>query len=140
MANFRKFHKAAEELERRVRLQSYVLAIKLLKSEKEIPRGSERPRRDWGYRVALCQGFALSRKEGKTVAMFQEDMQCFEPVVGYGWAKAPKYFLDGYNRFPQDVKDLQAGKNYAADFPRLETGKYRGSCPLPCSRLILPPT
>jgi len=132
MANFRKFHKAAEELERRVRLQSYVLAIKLLKSEKEIPRGSERPRRDWGYRVALCQGFALSRKEGKTVAMFQEDMQCFEPVVGYGWAKAPKYFLDGYNRFPQDVKDLQAGKNYAADFPRLETGKYRGvvSAPL----------
>jgi uncharacterized protein (DUF169 family) len=126
MADFRKFHKYAEEIERRIRLQSYVLAIKLLKSEKEVPRGAERPLRDWGYRVPLCQGYALSRKEGRTVAMFQEDMLCFEPVVGYGWAKTPKYFLDGYNRFPQDVKDLKAGKGYAADFPRFGTGKYKG--------------
>jgi uncharacterized protein (DUF169 family) len=126
MSNFRILHKYAEELERRIRLQSNVLAIKLLKSEKEVPRGAERPLRDWGYRVPLCQGYALSRKEGRAVAMFQEDMVCFEPIVGYGWAKTPKYFLEGHNRFPQDVKDLKAGKNYAADFPRLGTGKYKG--------------
>ena len=92
MGDFRKFQKYAEELERLTRLQTYVLALKMLRSEREIPRNSERPLQDWGYRVPVCQGYALSRKEGKTVAMFQEDMQCCEPVIGYGWAKAPKYF------------------------------------------------
>ena len=52
--------------------------------------------------------------------------------MGYGWVEPPQYFLDGYNRFPQDVKDLEAGKNYAGDFPRLQVGKYVGvvSAPL----------
>lgn len=139
MTNFRTMHKVAEELERRIRLQSYVLAIKMLKSEKEIPRGAQRPLRDWGYRVPLCQGYALSRKEGKTVAMFQEDMTCFEPVVGYGWAKTPQFFLDGNNRFPQDVKDLKAGKNYAADFPRLGSGRYKGVVSAPLLKVNFQP-
>jgi len=136
MAEFNVFHEYGEELERRIRLQSFPLALKLLKGEAEIPEGAERPLRDFGYRVPLCQGYALSRKEGKTIAMFKDDMLCFEPVVGYGWAEAPQYFWEGHNRFPQDVKDLEAGRNYALDFPRLELGRYTGvvSAPLTTAR------
>jgi len=146
-----------KELEGRLRLQTYPLGVKLIKSESDIPKGPVnkhvrgqtlralasfkdsdipkgvlRPLKDLGYHVALCQGFALSRREGITVAMFKEDMWCFEPIVGYGWMEPPQYFLDGHNRFPQDVKDLEAGKNYASDFPRLQVGKYKGilSAPL----------
>ena len=146
-----------KELERRLRLQTYPLAVKLIKSESDIPKGPVnkhisgqtlralttfkdanipegvlRPLRDLGYHIALCQGFALSRREGITVAMFKEDMWCFEPIVGYGWMEPPQYFLDGHNRFPQDVKNLEAGRNYASDFPRLKVGKYKGvmSAPL----------
>ncbi len=126
MADFKVFHEYAEELERRMRLQTYILAIKMLEKESDIPEGAERPLKNFGHHVPLCQGYALSRKEGKTVAMFKEDMWCFEPIVGYGWEPPPQYFLDGNNRFPQDVKDLTAGKNYASDFPRLEAGKYKG--------------
>jgi uncharacterized protein (DUF169 family) len=157
MAKISVLNEYAEELERRLRLQTFPVAVKLLKSEadipegpvnrhvrgqtlralmphkgEDIPEGALRPLRDLGYHLALCQGFALSRKEGITVAMFKEDMWCFEPIVGYGWMEPPQYFLDGHNRFPQDVKDLEAGKNYASDFPRLEVGKYKGvvSAPL----------
>jgi len=126
MADYKKFHDYAGEIEKRLRLQSYVLAVKMLKDEKEIPEGAERPMKDYGYHMPLCQGFALSRKEGKTIAMFKEDMWCFEPIVGYGWEPPPQYFMDGNNRYPQDVKDLEAGKNYASDFPKIETGKYKG--------------
>jgi len=126
MADYRKFHDYAAEIEKRLRLQTYVLAVKMLKDEKEIPEGAERPMKDYGYHMPLCQGFALSRKEGKTIAMFKEDMWCFEPIVGYGWEPPPQYFMDGNNRYPQDVKDLEAGKNYASDFPKIETGKYKG--------------
>ena len=125
-------HEYGDELERRIRLRTFPLAVKLLESEAGIPEGTERPLRDPGYPIALCQGYALSRREGKSLAMFKEDMWCFEPVVGYGWEEAPQYFLDGHNRFPEDVKNLAAGKNHASDFPRLEAGKCRGvvSAPL----------
>ena len=120
------------ELGRNIRLRTYPIAIKLLKNKAEIPNGSIRPVNDLRHRILLCQGYAMSRKEGKTVAMFTEDMLCFEPIIGYGWANPPQYFLDGHNRFPQDVNTLGAGKNYAKDLPKLENGKYKGvvSAPL----------
>lgn len=131
MEDFGLYRNYGNELEKRIRLHTFPLAIKLLEGETQAPKGAEKGK-DLGYRLQLCQGFAMSRKEGKTLAMFKEDMLCFEPIVGYGWAEAPQYFLDGHNRFPQDVKDLNAGKNYASDFPRLAAGKYSGvvSAPL----------
>jgi uncharacterized protein (DUF169 family) len=128
-----------EELEKRIRLRSFPLAVKLLKGEEDIPQGAERPLRDFGYHIDLCQAYALSRREGKTIAAFKEDMWCFEPTVGYGWAEAPQYFLEGHNRFPQDVKDLEAGRNYASDFPRLEVGKFKGVVSAPLTTVSFEP-
>lgn len=139
MTKFNVFHKYGKELDKRIRLKTFPLAVKLLESERDIPRGAERPLRDWGYRVPLCQGYAVSRKEGTIVAMFKEDMLCFEPVLGYGWAEPPKYFLEGHNRFPEDVKDLEAGKNYASDFPRLDVGTYTGVVSAPLTRANFEP-
>ena len=84
MARFSVFNEYGEELERRIRLLTFPLAIKLLEKETDIPEGAERPLRDFGYRMTLRQGYALSRKESKLIAMFKEDMWCFEPIVGYG--------------------------------------------------------
>lgn len=138
MSEFDVFHECGEELERRIRLRTYPLALKLLEREGDVPEGAERPLRDLGHHIDLCQGYALSRREGKTMAMFKEDMWCFEPVAGYGWEEAPRYFLEGHNRVPEDVKDLAAGKNYASDFPRLKAGKYRGvvSAPLTTANFV----
>ena len=132
MAKTNIYREYADELERMTRLQTFPLAVKLLAEESGIPEGAERPLKDFSYRIALCQGYAMSRRDGRTVAMFKEDMVCFEPVVGYGWVVPPPYFLDGHNRFPEDVKDLKAGRNFVDDFPRLATGKYTGvvSAPL----------
>jgi uncharacterized protein (DUF169 family) len=122
----------ADELEKMTRLQTFPLAVKLLARESDIPEGAERPFKDFGYRIVLCQGYAMSRRDGRTIAMFKDDMLCFEPVVGYGWVTPPQYFLEGHNRFPEDVKDLEAGKNFVEDFPKLPVGKYTGvvSAPL----------
>ena len=124
-------HEYGEELERRLRLQSFPLAIKLLKSEENIPEGAKRPLRDLGYHLLLCQGFAMSRREEEVVVMLKEDMWCFEPVVGYGIAEPPQAFLEGHNRFPKDVMTLEAGANYAHEFPRLELGRCIGVASAP---------
>jgi len=126
------FHEYGEELERRVRLRSFPLALKLLEKEEDIPEGAQRPLRDFGYHLSLCQSYQLSRREGMTIAMLAEDMWCFEPVVAYGLREPPEYFLEGHNRFPRDVKTLEAGAHYAHQLPKLEVGRYVGvvSAPL----------
>jgi len=126
------YHEIGEELERRLRLSSYPLAIKLLENEASIPEGALRPRRDLGHRLWQCQAYQMSRRGGTTVAMLAQDQWCFEPVVGYGLEEGPAAFYDGYNRYPRDVVTLDAGRHYAEDFPRLEVGKYVGvvSAPL----------
>ena len=132
MTNFAIYHEYGEELEKRVRLKTFPLAVKLLEKEEDIPDGAQRPLRDFGHHLSLCQSYQISRRDGTTVAMLKEDMWCFEPVVGYGLGEPPAYFLEGYNRFPKDVETLAAGYHYAEEFPRLEVGKYVGivSAPL----------
>jgi len=132
MTELATLHKYAEELEKRLRLKTFPLAVKLLEKEADIPEGAVRPLRDLGCHMPLCQAFATSRREGTLMALLKEDMFCFEPVVGYGMAEPPQYFLAGHNRFPEDVESLEVGSHYASDLPRLPVGKYMGvmSAPL----------
>jgi len=126
MPDLRNYKDYSEELERRLRLKTFPLAIKLLTGEEEIPAQARRPLRDFGHHLSLCQGYQMARRGGETLAMLKEDNWCFEPVVGYGLAEPPEYFLEGNNRYPRDVKTQAAGRHYAQEFPRLETGKYIG--------------
>jgi len=132
MMNLEYLQNWAEEISRRICLKTFPIAVTLVEKQEDIPEEAMRPMRDLGYHLPLCQGYAMSRREGMLVAMLKEDMWCFEPVVGYGLTEPPQYFLEGHNRFPQDVETLEVGRNYASDFPRLPVGKYIGvlSAPL----------
>jgi len=126
------FNDYAKRIEGQLRLSSHPLAVKMLKSEEEIPPEAKRPTVDYGKCLATCQCFALSRKYGEIVAQLFEDNWCPEPVMGFGLAEPPQFFFDGHNRYPGGVASLEAGSNWAQEFPRLETGKYIGlvSAPL----------
>lgn len=126
MADLEVYHGYGEELERRLRLKTFPLALKLLENEGDVPDEAQRPLRDFGHHLSLCQAFQISRREGTTLAMLKEDNWCPEPVIGYGLGEPPEYFLEGHNRFPRDVQTLEAGKHYAQEFPRLEVGRHIG--------------
>ena len=68
------FHDYGVKLENYLRLKTSILAIKLLKEEKDIPEGAIRPIRDLGHHLSLCQAFARSRREEISFAMLKEDM------------------------------------------------------------------
>jgi uncharacterized protein (DUF169 family) len=126
------YNEYGKQIEEYIRPKSYPLAMRMLKDPEEIPSDAKRPKRDFGACMAACQSFALSRKFGETVAQLFEDMWCPEPVIGLGLAEPPQFFLDGHNRYPDGVKTLQAGANWALDFPRFPFGQYIGivSAPL----------
>ena len=132
MATLSEFNSYGDELEKRLRLKTFPFAVKLLEKEADIPEGAVRPKRDLGYHLALCQGFAMSRREGKTVAMFTEDMWCYSPVLAFGIAEPPEYYMEGHTYFPGHVRTLEVAKNLAEKFPRLKYGECKGvlSAPL----------
>jgi len=133
------FHEYGIRIETYLRLNTFALAIKLLKNKKEIPTNAKRPKKDLGYHLSLCQAFAISRREGTSFIMLKDDMWCFEPVVGLGLAKAPQYFLEGHNRFPGTARTLEAGKNWAQSLPCFKLCKYEGIAFAPLSKTSFEP-
>ncbi len=126
------FNGYGEELEKRLRLKTFPLALKMLARKDDIPEGAIRPKKDLHLHLALCQGWAMSRREGTSVAMLKEDMWCYVPVMAFGFAQFPEYYLEGHMGFPSKVSSLAAAKKMAHAFPRLEYGGYVGvvSAPL----------
>ena len=127
-----KYNELGKKMEQQLRLNTYPLAVKMLENEDDVPETAFRPLERFGKCLSTCQAFALSRRYGETVAQLFEDMWCPEPVIGFGLAEPPKYFFEGKTRYPHGVKSLEAGANWAREFPRFETGKYVGvvSAPL----------
>lgn len=113
-------------LKKYLMLETFPLGIKLLKDVNKMPENTKRPKKDFGYHLSLCQAMAISRRKAESFALFKEDMWCFEPVIGLGFEKAPSYFLEGKNRYPGTAKNIEAGKNWAENFPHFEYGKYKG--------------
>jgi uncharacterized protein (DUF169 family) len=113
------------DLEKMLSLRTYPLAIRMLRSESEIPAGAVRPKKDNGQHYAVCQVFSLARRQGMTVAMFLEDHWCFEPVISYGLVDPPQDYLDGFtNSF--FMADKGAAARHARDMTRLPVGQYPG--------------
>ena len=120
------YNRVGEELERQLQLRTSPIAVRLLSREEDIPKGAIRPKKDLGFHLALCQAFAMSRREKATVAMLKEDHWCYLPVIAFGLAEAPQFFLEGHTYFKRAVAELEAAKNVAKTLPRLEFGKYVG--------------
>jgi len=119
-------------LRRELGLSSSPIALSLVLAGAEVPADLNRPRRDHGICLAQCQAFALARKNHLGLALLKEDMWCPEPVIGYGLCSPPREFIEGRNRFPDDVATPTAARRWAEAFPRLQPGEYVGvlSAPL----------
>ncbi len=115
MTTIKEYNQYGEELEKALMLKTSPIAVKMLESEKDIPEGAIRPKRDKGYHLAQCQAFAMTRRQGLTIAMLKEDHWCWAPLMGYGLVEDPHdAFVDSH-----------------AFFPSFEYGKYIGMVTAP---------
>lgn len=71
------------ELEQQLLLRYSPIALKLIYDESEIPEGTIRPWQDEGNRLAMCQAFALVRRNRKAYTLLKEDHWCVWPLVSY---------------------------------------------------------
>ncbi len=71
------------DLEQQLLLRYSPIALKLIYDESEIPEGTVRPWQDEGNRLAMCQAFALVRRNRKSFTLLKEDHWCVWPLVSY---------------------------------------------------------
>lgn len=73
-----------------VRPQTFPLALKLCRSESELPERVRMPVRDLGYQVTICQGIGIGRRYGWTLAIGKDDQCCVGGALAMGFlSEAP---------------------------------------------------
>lgn len=122
MTTLSEFNKYGEELEKSLMLRTSPIAVKMLEKEEDIPKEAIRPKKDRGYHLAQCQAFALSRREGTTVAMLKEDNWCPTAVMAYGLVKRP-----------------ESVEQWTHPYDCFEVGKYIGIVTAPLKRATFMP-
>lgn len=122
MSNLAEFNKYGEELEKFLLLRTSPIAVKMLEKEADIPKEAIRPKKDRKYHLAQCQAFALSRREGTTVAMLKEDHWCPTAVMAYGLVKKP-----------------ESVDKWSHPYDSFEYGKYVGIVSAPLKRASFMP-
>ncbi|MBQ8975221.1 MAG: DUF169 domain-containing protein [Oscillospiraceae bacterium] len=107
-------------------------AIKMIEDESSVPEGAVWPRRDLGKHIALCQGMAMTKREGKTVYMTKHDHWCWNPIVGLGHVKCEPG-MDSFEEICRNlgIADPEAAREFFAAFPKLEHNKYKGTLMAP---------
>ena len=81
----------------------------------------------------------MSRREKKAVAMLKEDQWCYLPVIAFGLAEPPDFFLGGNTFVNFSVADSKTAADLASALPRLEPGKYVGVVSAPLSTASFDP-
>ncbi|MEJ2101470.1 MAG: DUF169 domain-containing protein, partial [Desulfobacterales bacterium] len=70
-----------------VKPQTYLLAVKMLSSDNDLPKDARHPLKDFGAALTLCQALALSRREGLTLVLDKHSQSCPIALVGLGFVK-----------------------------------------------------
>lgn len=79
MNTIEQFNQAGRTLMEKLLLRFPPIAFKVIYDETEVPEGSLRPLRDTGRHPALCQAFAMVRRNRAALTMFKEDNWCIWP-------------------------------------------------------------
>jgi uncharacterized protein (DUF169 family) len=110
------FHRLGAAIETFIRPATYPLAVKLVREEKAIPPECKRPKQVFGVQNFVCQNFKIARAYGWTMAVTDQDINCYLARSIYGWdpvseesVKAAHAFNIGlYARDMETSKKLEA--------------------------------
>lgn len=119
----KEFNTLGKELEENLILRYSPIALKLIYSEDEIPEGSLRPYDEQKNRLAMCQAYAMVRRNRRALTMLKNDHWCVWPLVSYGMVELDEadYEYMGTKFF---MKDPERSKRFLREeYPMLKAEK-----------------
>ena len=79
------WHQLGQKVRTYVNPATFPVAVKFFEEASQIPPSARRPLRDLRVQMAPCQGAAMARRYGWTVAFGKEDSGCAIAANTYGW-------------------------------------------------------
>ncbi len=122
-----------------IRPLTFPVAIKMLKSEAEIPEKTRRPFQQMKKRIAICQGIDMARKLGWAIAMGKEDMQCSLGAAPFGFFKNIDFFNEGNLAAGMFTASKEVGKKEEDLIDRFDFGVNSHILVAPLSRAAFEP-
>ena len=121
-----KYNEAALRLKDFLDLKLNIQAVKLIEDPADVPANAEIASKTVGH-LSLCQAFALTKRQGKTLYTDKTSEWCWAPVVGLGYGDTSP----GTKAFSTiarllGIQDPAKADEFFAKFPRLPLGKYQG--------------
>ena len=117
------------------------IALKLVEAGGFVPATAYKPKEDSGKHIALCQAFALSRRNGLTVYMRKEDHWCWNPLIAFGHVKCQERDDPGFDIICRTIgiTDKVAAEEFVSAFDKFPPGKYDGILTAPLSKAEFEP-
>ncbi len=115
------------------------VAIKMIRDENEVPAGADRPFKNRGKHMAICQAFAFVRRQGKIIYMEPEDHWCWNPLITYGMLDrelAKEGFRELHRRAGTSAASADA---FVDSYPSLPYGEYKGVLMAPLDKADFQP-
>lgn len=122
-----------------IRPLTFPLAIKMLKTEAEIPERTRRPWQHMKTKIAICQGIGMARKLGWAVAMGKEDMHCALGAAPFGFFKNLDYFDQGNLAAGMFTASTEIGQREEELIDRFDHGLYSHILVAPLHRTAFEP-
>jgi uncharacterized protein (DUF169 family) len=104
-----------------LRTATYPVGVKIFKKGEEVPADirAKSPVKDFGHRLAMCQGITMARKLGTVMKYTMEDQSCPLGQFILGFAEVADIIKDGSVAYPLYTKTLEAGKITQDTTPRM---------------------
>lgn len=124
-------------IEKYLRVATMPVAIKLIKEGESPPPKTKHPLKDFGHKIAACQGMTIARTLGWTIAFTKEDHACPPASVFLGHTP-PDVFLDGaIAGYYQDQEEC--GRKMEQSLPRWPMNSIREICLCPINKCDFDP-
>ncbi|MFZ5562506.1 MAG: DUF169 domain-containing protein [Thermodesulfobacteriota bacterium] len=131
---------AGAAIETFIRPATFPLAVKIIKEDKAIPPDFKRPRQMFGFQNFVCQNFKMARTYGWSLAVTEQDINCYLARNIYGWDPATEETISAAHQFNIGLyaKDMEASKKLEAHLFRLPE-KFSGLTISPLTRARMVP-
>ena len=121
-----RYNEAALRIKDFLDLKLNIQAVKLIEDPAEVPENALNARKEYGH-LSLCQAFALTKRQGRTLYTDKSSEWCWAPVVGLGYGDcSPGTKSFEVIRRLLGIQDPDRATKFFENFPRLPLGKYQG--------------
>jgi uncharacterized protein (DUF169 family) len=98
-----------DTLTEHVRLDSFPVAVRMVKPNEQLPERVKRPAQDLKIKVATCQAIVMARRYGWVVALGDEDISCPLTAVVFGFRQASDFYMAGQACAGMYIETKKAG-------------------------------